>query len=403
MWNFAKRYFWGTNVANRASDHLRHHLPSVLALLIGFELVLPFVGGLDNTANWSTMDIWALGFGAASLLCFTISLITSVWPEAPGFFGKRLLWTYRILVLGAVCMISSVAMVTIDSWSSLGEGEPRNPGARVEDRPIQGLGDDIPDVYTIKAGLDSIAGAVERNSKEAAGIKNGLDSVTSAINRISVELPEPSHTSSWEIALILLGLAGAGIFLVVFSFARKTGGFRTKAAGLVVGLGFTGCSLLGSLVKIDNFSLVLPDITWSSETGPDGLIVSQDSIVFEHVDAVAFRTGECSSSVNSLEYLLSALRANDSSTLINLTLVGRADRRPLSDSLRVIHGSNAGLASARAEWVKAAILRRFQPRIDSSIIVTCVSGPTTTSLSTIEHDLANDRRVDVYSTRAVRK
>jgi hypothetical protein len=66
------------------------------------------------------------------------------------------------------------------------------------------------------------------------------------------------------------------------------------------------------------------------------------------------------------------------------------------------YGSNAGLAHARAEWVRSLLLDLAAPELDPARVVTLTSGPQTLGLDAPPGILANDRCVRIYACWAVR-
>lgn len=78
---------------------------------------------------------------------------------------------------------------------------------------------------------------------------------------------------------------------------------------------------------------------------------------------------------------------------LGLILVGSADKRELTPPLFHFFGSNAGLAQARAEWVRKAIENSMNPK--PKTILTLSSGPAHVGLDPLPEDLAKDRSVRV--------
>ena len=80
---------------------------------------------------------------------------------------------------------------------------------------------------------------------------------------------------------------------------------------------------------------------------------------------------------------------------LGLILVGSADKRELKPPLFHLFGSNAGLAQARAEWVRKAI-ENSSMRPKPKTILTLSSGPAHVGQDPLpEKDLAEDRSVRV--------
>lgn len=79
--------------------------------------------------------------------------------------------------------------------------------------------------------------------------------------------------------------------------------------------------------------------------------------------------------------------------LLGLILVGSADIRELKPPLTHSFGSNAGLAQARAEWVRIAIGNSMSPK--PKTILTLSSGPAHVGLDPLPENLAKDRSVRV--------
>jgi hypothetical protein len=101
--------------------------------------------------------------------------------------------------------------------------------------------------------------------------------------------------------------------------------------------------------------------------------------------------------VNVLLDRLSARR--DHRALIGLILLGSADKTPLLPKLASQYGSNAGLAQARAEWVRSRLLQAdvsHQLGVASwDKIATTVAGPARVGIDITPDALALDREVRV--------
>jgi hypothetical protein len=85
--------------------------------------------------------------------------------------------------------------------------------------------------------------------------------------------------------------------------------------------------------------------------------------------------------------------ASEQRALLSLVLVGSADKRPLSGALLKEFGSNAGLAQARAKWVKDRLPALFPGNREA--IVAVYGGPLGVGLVTSRDVLAFDRAVQV--------
>ena len=82
-------------------------------------------------------------------------------------------------------------------------------------------------------------------------------------------------------------------------------------------------------------------------------------------------------------------------SLQGLILVGSVDKRPLSPALARNFGSNTGLAQARAEWVRNAIVNEKALSPMPKTILTLSSGPAHIGHDLLPKDLAEDRSVRV--------
>jgi hypothetical protein len=93
------------------------------------------------------------------------------------------------------------------------------------------------------------------------------------------------------------------------------------------------------------------------------------------------------------------IASGDHRALIALMLIGSADKTPLLPELAQRYGSNAGLAQARAEWVKSQLLEAdatHQLDLDGPAkIATLTAGPSQVGLTIPATDLALDRAVRV--------
>lgn len=80
-----------------------------------------------------------------------------------------------------------------------------------------------------------------------------------------------------------------------------------------------------------------------------------------------------------------------------ILIIGSADKRPLTGIARDTYGSNAGLAQARAGWVKSLLIQVAAPQLDKSRIILLTTGPENFGLDMPPQVLEADRSVDIYA------
>lgn len=89
-------------------------------------------------------------------------------------------------------------------------------------------------------------------------------------------------------------------------------------------------------------------------------------------------------------------RLQQANLIVSLNIVGSADRTPLHKSLRRVYGTNFGLASARAHWVRGKLLESVGFSIaDKTIVFT--SGPEHVGSKVQPFNLSTDRTVTVIA------
>ena len=84
-----------------------------------------------------------------------------------------------------------------------------------------------------------------------------------------------------------------------------------------------------------------------------------------------------------------------SSAILGVLVIGSADTRTLTPNLRKTFGTNAGLAQARADCVKALLVEQV-PAVKSEFMKSYARGPINVGSLMSQTDLASDRVVSVY-------
>lgn len=216
--------------------------------------------------------------------------------------------------------------------------------------------------------------------------------------RRNERLTQVSTGLAWKTALfmggallVLIGL-GIGIFTTGGAFPG-----RVPAICLSVGTLLT----VSSLLKVEAGG-VRVDFYFGRHTPPDTVVVRQTTalgerlVVRDHGAFGPFETG-CDTLLNA-EALRDTARAIGSSLAGNhlqlLLVIGQADKRFLHGNLQRSYDTNAGLAQARANWVRQQLLRDGALS-GRPMILTLPAAATYTGLGHDDDLLAADRYVHI--------
>jgi hypothetical protein len=209
--------------------------------------------------------------------------------------------------------------------------------------------------------------------------------------------------------LILMGIAGAPVF-AFWAMSRAAWGLRISLATTTSILALTlagGWSLIKELkldftLKLDVEKLVDFAITneyvtkiISDKVVPRALLVALDQ---EPIGP--FASGEASivSGEKGVFAEIEKKLADDSTGARpgEVLITGSADRRPLSNLLKMKFGSNMGLARARAEWARDRLEDEYEHEgVPSPTFQILVLPPKYTAITTTARDMQKDRTVSV--------
>jgi hypothetical protein len=189
-------------------------------------------------------------------------------------------------------------------------------------------------------------------------------------------------------------LLGVGLILVFIWLGRREAE-RTGALGTLLSLGgitlFSICDLTLINLNIEKLysKTVLPESRFElREFGsiwpfPDAKHVPDDPSIEDSL----------------MRIVTDVHKQSEGDSLNIILIVGGADKRLLGLEAEAMYGSNRGLAQARANWVRLEILRLFKQfhiQIDTTRIITLISGPKNIGTEVLPEKLAEDRSVKVY-------
>jgi hypothetical protein len=199
-------------------------------------------------------------------------------------------------------------------------------------------------------------------------------------------------------------------------YRRMFAFFRGKQWALVVsGLGITISILVGLTGCPSLFVEKRPTSSISSQT-PVGTVTMRPFLAPERIGSIdGFASGDAShvlsidgvsldaKELNEIAVIFSKLeKASADGSHATLLLVGSTDRRPLGGLKRAKFEGNLGLARARAETIKNALLSRCKSKIaacviDQDRIISLISGPLhTAEVTQPQSGYGEDRRVDIW-------
>ncbi len=160
--------------------------------------------------------------------------------------------------------------------------------------------------------------------------------------------------------------------------------------------------LLLSLAGVVVFFAAHPETVTLRTEAPAPPVTSMREIRFEHLGRVGpFLPSRIDAGAPEMGETLLRCRERieawaETERLRFVVLIGRTDRQALGLGAREAFGSNAGLAQARANWVRMELLAAGSP-VEMGQIVTLAGGPEIVGWQVPDEGLEGDRSVDVYA------
>ena len=229
------------------------------------------------------------------------------------------------------------------------------------------------------------------------GLSGSFDSVSDALNNIATSLRTTGNGVSvpatsleavpWLTMTVLVVFGGGGLLLAGLSNHRWLRCVGIGSAALALG-GVTLFKIGEVTFKPDvqlRYSLPTSSLVCGHRVGP---FVTGEASALESTDGQPARTP-----ADIAKDL--AIQAKGRQ-LLQLVLIGSADKFELLPALRARYGSNTGLARVRADWVQQELSREMErARIPPTTYLALTVGPAKHGQDLSSRDVGPDRSVSV--------
>ena len=241
--------------------------------------------------------------------------------------------------------------------------------------------------------LNYVIAEMQHNTQHE--IKHGLfllvtriDSLTKAINNFSgYDSPKNSEDSNSAVVIILTIAFVLFFILLIISLINNWKFIAVAATAYLLGT----ISITLGLISIDKLELNFDFSKIQSEKPAN----SKQKLEYFRFEIFPFKTGSTimeESAKEKLATLIEKLQEPEVE-IDRIDISGGFDKRELGDSLKLIYGSNVGLAEARVNAIKSYIIKNIY--MDSNYINTFIKGPEMYHYPFHEKNLEKDRSVEV--------